>query len=473
VTSAPSRYRVGLRLWVMSSVAMALAASASTLALLYFQRPFIAARGGLAPGAYEILFLTAIAAGVLAALAGLVLGVAWTRRLWAIVDRTDAAVPAVDHAPRRVRDELGALDAAVGRLTVSMDRLISDSAILGQLPAAILVVDDARRLVSFNATAETLLGGNLARFRGHPLLGVDGALPVVQGNEPLAEVMGQADGERAVLHVDELKVNTWSGRTLLLDVTIQVQAARDAGGSFVLLLRDASEKRRIRDQIKRADQLAFLGEMSARIAHEVRTPLASVRGLVELLQEDLAEHDRSREYLERILHAVEHQEQLVDKLLSLTHPEPETWQSVQLSDVLERLTASWPGRRPTLAIEEPLAPVSGDPILLDQVFTNLIQNALEASGDGEVTVRAKMREAAVCVDVMNEGATIPPELHERIFQPFFTTKPKGTGLGLAIARQIVEAHHGTIRLESNGGATTSFVVELPSLEEPASVSENA
>jgi two-component system sensor histidine kinase AtoS len=298
-------------------------------------------------------------------------------------------------------------------------------------------------------------------------------LPVVQGNEPLAEVMGQADGERAVLHVDELKVNTWSGRTLLLDVTIQVQAARDAGGSFVLLLRDASEKRRIREQIKRADQLAFLGEMSARIAHEVRTPLASVRGLVELLQEDLAQHDRSREYLERILHAVEHQEQLVDKLLSLTHPEPETWQSVQLSDVLERLIASWPGRGPTFEVEQPLAPVGGDPILLDQVFTNLIQNALDASGDAEVAVRAKMREAAVCVDVMNEGAAIPPELHERIFQPFFTTKPRGTGLGLAIARQIVEAHHGTIRLESNGGGTTSFVVELPSLEGPASVSENA
>jgi two-component system sensor histidine kinase AtoS len=285
--------------------------------------------------------------------------------------------------------------------------------------------------------------------------------------------MSQADGDRAVLHVDEVKVITSSGRMLLLDVTIQVQAGRDAGGNFVLLLRDASEKRRIRDQIKRADQLAFLGEMSARIAHEVRTPIASVRGLVELLQEDLVAHDRSREYLERILHAVEHQEQLVDKLLSLTHPEPETWQSVQLSDLLQRLIASWPGRRPTLALQELLAPVSGDPLLLTQVFTNIIQNALDASGDGAVTVRAVMRDAVVSVDVTNEGAAIPAELHERIFQPFFTTKPKGTGLGLAIARQIVEAHHGVIRLESEAGATTSFIVELPSMLEPAEVSENA
>src|SRR5439155_524054 len=143
----------------------------------------------------------------------------------------------------------------------------------------------------------------------------------------------------------------------------------EPGAGFVLLLRDASEKRRIREQIKRADQLALLGEMSARVAHEVRTPLAALRGLVELLQADLAEHDRPRQYLERALKAV--------------------------------------------------------------------------------------------------------ELQERIFQPFFTTKPKGTGLGLAIARQIVEAHHGAIRVKSDGRTATTFVVELPALLQPAAVAANA
>jgi len=156
---------------------------------------------------------------------------------------------------------------------------------------------------------------------------------------------------------------------MLFDITIQSQEARESNGAFVLLLRDATEKRRIREQIKRADQLAFLGEMAARLAHEVRTPLASLRGLVELLRLDLAEHDRNREYLERILHVVEHQEQLVDKLLSLTHPEPERWEPVQLADVLEGLIASWPGRRPALTVDPPLVPVSGDPMLLGQVFT--------------------------------------------------------------------------------------------------------
>jgi len=471
---APRRYRIALRLWVMLSVIMALAATASTLTLLYLQRPFIAARGGFAPDVQNALFAAAVAAGALAGLGGLLLGVSWSRRIWAIVERTDAAAPTADGTrDDRVSDELGALDAAVGRLTLSMDRFISDSDILARLPAAMLLVDAARRLLMFNVTAETLLGPDLARFRGRPLLGVDGPLPVARGNEPLADVLGQAELVPTALHVEEVQASTWYGKPLLLDVTIQRQPGREPGVGFVLLLRDASEKRRIREQIKRADQLALLGEMAARIAHEVRTPLASLRGLVELLQADFAEHDRPRQYLERALQAVERQERLVDKLLSFTHPEPESWQPVLVHELLEGLIAAWPGRRPSLAMERSLKPVNGDPVLLEEVFTNLIQNALEASRDSEVAVQGLMKDGAVQVTVTNEGAAIPPELHERIFEPFFTTKPKGTGLGLAIARQIVEAHHGAIRVESDGRTATTFVVELPALLQPAMVAANA
>ena len=474
VQGAPRRYRLELRLWVMLSVAMALAATASTLAVLYLQRPFIAARGGFAPDVQNALFAAAVAAGGLAGLAGLALGVAWSRRIWAIVERTDAAVPTANGFPaHRVPDELGALDVAVGRLTLSMDRFVSDSDILARLPAAMLLVDDARRLLVFNVTAETLLGPDLARFRGRPLLGVDGPLPVARGNEPLADVMGEAERAGAALHVEEVQASTWSGTPLLLDVTIRSQPGREPSGGSVLLLRDASEKRRIREQIKRADQLALLGGMTARIAHEVRTPLASLRGLVELLQADLADRDRPQEYLVRILQAVERQERLVERLLSFTHPEPESWQPVLVYELLEDLIMAWHGRRPSLTVERPVTPVNGDPVLLSQVFTNLFQNALEASRDREVAVRVSMNDGRVRVTVTNEGAGIPPELHERIFQPFFTTKPGGTGLGLAIARQVVEAHHGAIRVESDGRTATSFAVELPSLRQPATVAASA
>jgi signal transduction histidine kinase len=176
----------------------------------------------------------------------------------------------------------------------------------------------------------------------------------------------------------------------------------------------------------------------------------------------MSDQARAHDYLERIVHAIEHQEQLVDKLLGFMRPEIGSWEPVAVDALLETLIADWPGRRPALELKAPLAAVAGDAVLLGQVFTNLIQNAVEASGADNVVVRGLMHDGALRVEVTNDGAAIPPELHERVFQPFFTTKPKGTGLGLAIARQIVEAHHGDIRICVDVAAsTTSFVVDLP------------
>jgi signal transduction histidine kinase len=268
------------------------------------------------------------------------------------------------------------------------------------------------------------------------------------------------------VQLNEVAVTTTAGSSLLLEITAQ---RRDWGADStaqVLVFRDASEKRRIRDEIRRADQLAFLGGLAARIAHEIRTPLATIRGLLELLQADLPQPDQRRQYIDRVLQAVDRQDRLVENLLTLSHPEPETWQAVTIPDLLEDLVAMLP-RDPRLRVSfgdpAPLPPVWGDPFRLGEVFTNLIQNALDATPErGTVDIWGEADGGAcVRVFVRNSGTNIPPELRDRIFHPFFTTKPRGTGLGLAIARQIVEAHHGSLRLDGSTGSDTTFVVELP------------
>src|SRR3984893_3086567 len=343
--ASPS-YRVSLRLYVVFSLLMAAAAAASGLFMLYLARPFAAELSGH-PTAQL------------------------TRLLFPGGGMAEALSPRVDEElgvrrmPTTVRDELGVLDAAVGRLTLSMDRFIRDSDILARLPEGMLLLGPSATLVSFNATAEALLGLSLETYRGEPILSETGALPLSAGNDPLARLL---EDEAAVLdpvHETEVPIVTAKGHALLLEITAQRRDWGRAATAQVLVVRDASEKRRIREQIRRADQLAFLGGMAARIAHEIRTPLATIRGLLELLQADLPAGDNRRHYIDRVLVGVDRQNRLVENLLTLSQPEPETWQAVSLSEALDELVGMLP-RDPRLVVErgdpDAVPPVWGDPL---------------------------------------------------------------------------------------------------------------
>jgi PAS domain S-box-containing protein len=463
-----SAYRVSLRLYVVFSLLMLVSAALSGLLLLYLARPFASELSShQATQLTVLLFTGAAVAGAMAAVGGLFVGMRFAGRIRGIVERAEALSQQTGTPPpARVRDELGALDAAVGRLTLSMDRFVRDSDILARLPEGMVLLDPKGALLSFNTTAEALLGLKLERFRGIPILSAGGPFPLEAGNESLARLLEDTPEAGHRVQLNEVVATTTAGISLLLEITTQRRDWGAASTAQVLVFRDASEKRRIRDEIRRADQLAFLGGLAARIAHEIRTPLATIRGLLELLQADLPRSDTRRQYIDRVLQAVDRQDHLVENLLTLSHPEPETWQAVAIPDLFDDLMSMLPkDPRLHVSFDDPAAlpPVWGDPFRLGEVFTNLIRNALEAAPeDGTVTIWGETDGPdRVRVFVRNPGAGIPPELRERIFHPFFTTKARGTGLGLAIARQIVEAHRGSLRLVLDGSEATTFVVDLP------------
>jgi signal transduction histidine kinase len=468
------------RLYVVLPLLMAAAAAASGLYVLFLARPFInSLNAQLAERAAAWLFFGTAAAGSLGALGGLVIGLRVAGRIRGITQRAEALTARVDGGPvpSRPADEIGALDAAVGRLTLSMDRFIRDSDILARLPEGMLLMGPGGDLLSFNTTAEVVLESALEPFRGAPLLSARGLFPVGNGNEQLAHLLDDALLEERSLHVGEVRVSPASGREFVLEVTVQHREWRRDSTALILLFRDASEKRRIREEIRRADQLAFLGGMAARVAHEIRTPMATVRGLVELLQADLPQGDSTRrEYIDRVLQAVDRQDRLVEDMLTLSHPEPENLEPVNLRELVDGIVRDMPAD-PRLRVQGATASaipaIPGDAFRLHEVFNNLIRNAVEAtppSGVVEVRLETPGR-GLVRVVVRNTGGGVPAEIRERIFQPFFTTKVKGTGLGLAIAKHIVDAHRGTLRVESDGSTETLFVVELPTTQaaSPSSV----
>src|SRR5262245_44201379 len=464
---APS-YRISLRLYVVFSLLMAVSAAASGLLLLYLARPFISELGSQqAVQATALLFGGAGLAGAAAAVGGLAVGLRLAGRIRGIVKKAEAlSPPPRSDSPQKVTDELGALDAAMGRLTLSVDQFVRDSDILSRLPEGMLLLLPTDELLSFNTTAEILLGISLERFRGVPILSPAGVFPLGKGNEALAQLLCDQAVRPHPSQMSEVAATTAIGQELLLEITIQSREWGADSKAVVMLFRDASEKQRIREEIRRADQLAFLGGMAARVAHEIRTPLSTIRGLLELLEVDLPATEARTAYMARILQAVDRQDKLVENLLTLSNPEPESWQAASMSTLIDDVVAMLPRDARLMVVHEPggpLKPVWGDSFRLSEVFANLIQNALQATPpDGTVEVRVgAVGDETVRVAVRNTGSGIPAELRERIFQPFFTTKSKGTGLGLAIAREVVDAHRGHIAVASDGVSETTFTVELP------------
>lgn len=233
------------------------------------------------------------------------------------------------------------------------------------------------------------------------------------------------------------------------------------------------------------ERLAAAGEVVRRLAHNLRNPLAGIRSLAELTRNDLAPDSPSRESQDRILQTVDRFERWLAGILSATTPLQVIPQQVQvaswLRDLVEPLRPSATAKGVTIKLDTSRAPAAAafDPRHLEQALVGIINNAVQASGAGEeILIHAAATEDGKAweLGVTDQGPGVPPELVEKIFRPYFTTKRHGTGIGLAVARQVVEQHAGRIRLESpvggletaSGGKGARFLLSLP-LAGPPSV----
>jgi two-component system sensor histidine kinase PilS (NtrC family) len=235
------------------------------------------------------------------------------------------------------------------------------------------------------------------------------------------------------------------------------------------------ELRIMEEQVKRVEKMAAVGEMAAGLAHEIKNPLASLTGAIQLLREDIRydpDHDR---LMQIILREADRLSSLVSNFLLYARPPAGKSQPIDLDRAL-RETVELFGKKEALdgriAIElkgQPGVWVGMDPAHLQQVLWNLLVNAAEAiEGRGEIRIELTAgKDRQACLKVIDSGAGMSPETLKSIFDPFFTTKANGTGLGLSIVHRILEAYDCRLDVESALGRGTTFRVHFRQIEGPA------
>lgn len=254
---------------------------------------------------------------------------------------------------------------------------------------------------------------------------------------------------------------------------MEIIPAQREGETLAILIffTDVSEHVEIRNRTQQLEQRAVLGEVTAVFAHEVRNPINNISTGLQLLSVKLPENDPNQENINRLLVDCQRLNHLMESVLSFSRYSEHKFEAVDLDQLLRRLLDRWRPRMakvnvtPFFHSDEKTPLVLGDPKSLDQVFTNLISNAVEAMGStgGTLAVRVAPVEVGqgrpqVEVTVSDNGPGVPDEVKERIFEPFVTTKTQGTGLGLAITKRIITAHRGSISVNTFPGGTVFHVI---------------
>lgn len=237
----------------------------------------------------------------------------------------------------------------------------------------------------------------------------------------------------------------------------------------IAVFQDLTEVKKLEEKMRKADRLAAVGQLSANVAHEIRNPLSSIRGSVEVLKGELKLEGEERKLMDLIIKESDRLNGILQDFLSFARPGKGRFKTLDLRDLAKEVAAllrreSVKPQMGTIEAKSGDVPllVRGDQDQLKQVLLNLGLNGLEAlERGGWVRFEAiGSGNGKVRLAVRDNGRGISPSVREKIFQPFFSTKKGGTGLGLSIAERIVEEHGGQIEVQSQRGKGTTFFITL-------------
>jgi PAS domain S-box-containing protein len=329
---------------------------------------------------------------------------------------------------------------------------------------AIIVIDDRGLIQAFNPSAERLFGYRVSEVLGRNVTILMPSPDRERHDGYLRHYL--TTGEQKIIGIGrEVTARRKDGTTFPVHLSVGEMKA-EGTRSFTGILHDLSDRVVLEQRLAEQKSLAKLGEMAAVVAHEVKNPIAGIRGALQVITSRMPAEQRDRSVLLEIITRLDALNRIVQDMLMFARPRALRKEPIALGALMSE-TASLIKRDPNMNNLEigviGSADISGDREMLQIAFQNILMNAAQAmEGQGRVDVTISQHDGRCRVDVRDRGPGMPQEVREKAFDAFFTTKHRGTGLGLPIARGVVEAHGGAIQIIIVPAGGTTLSVELPS-----------
>jgi len=339
--------------------------------------------------------------------------------------------------------------------------------ILNSFSSGFISIDLDQSVTFLNVSAAALLGHRRSELIGKP---VSSVFAVADGE---ADPLDESISEHKECQSKEVTLVRTDGKRVPIGIT--VSHLRDQGKKLmgaVASFTDMTELKRMEERLRRADRLAAIGEMSASLAHEIRNPVASIRGSVQELSEHLMLDGTDSQLMRIAIRESDQLSRIISCFLEFVDTGPREDRQFDVTELLEeiaRIAQQHLARHSDIRIleefPEGLGHVVGDRARIKEAMLNVIQNAVDAMSDGgdlHLCARGNGNLSGnVTIRIKDEGKGLSPESVQKIFDPFYTTKPQGIGLGMAIAHKIIDSHRGSIDVESTEGKGTIVTIGLP------------
>jgi two-component system sensor histidine kinase PilS (NtrC family) len=359
-----------------------------------------------------------------------------------------------------VRTAFVRLEVASGKIA---DLKALNQYVIDSLPSGLATADVSQRILSFNRAAETITGLSFAAVAGRPIA------EVLQLPTEFLEVFDRGLNGAASRRL-EIKFKTLDQRDIDIGLTVTYLQTPGGRAGLLMTFQDLTHIKRLERDALIQQRLAAIGEMAAGIAHEIRNPLASISGSIQILRQELSLNAEQDQLMDIVMRESERLNVTIGSFLA--YARPQRFGIAQL-DIRRSLTdtalllrnSAEVHERHKIELDLPAGPVSyeADEHQIKQVVWNLATNGLRAMPDGgRLRLSAFSDEAmGIVINVQDEGIGIAPDELDHLFQPFHGTFARGTGLGLAIVHRIVTDYSGQIEVSARQGKGTTVSVKLP------------